>query len=142
MHFSWPTVHALIKVGGVVLLWLLSVSESFAGAPRVTAKVCDPQTVSIRALIRQARSVGGPVVKRVRGKLLRARLRTAHVERGTRPSVSEDSQAIPNDAPAAHVSAAPVLALRLVGLFADRLERLPFTPSFSPRAPRGPPVLA
>jgi hypothetical protein len=132
-----------MKACGVLLLWLLSVSEGLAShAPRATAKACDPHTTSIRKLIRQARAVGGPVAKRVKKKLRSVQRRTTHVERGRRPSASDDGQAIQNDAPVAHVIARPVPELRSLGLFVDILEQQPFTLFSSPQSPRGPPASA
>jgi len=145
MHLRSMTLRGLMKVSGILLLWLLSVADGFAATPaRAARETCDPQqTTSIRRLVRQAQLVGGPVAKRVRRSLFRVRPRTAHVERTVhRPSATDESQAIQNDAPIAHTAVPPVLALRVLGIFADRLERLPFTPSSSPRSPRGPPAIA
>jgi hypothetical protein len=132
-----------VRVGGILLLWLLSVADGFAAPPRA-GKPCDPQaqTTSIRRLIRQAQLVGGPVAKRVRRSLFRVRPpRTAHVERTIHRATTPDEQAIQNDAPIAHAAIPPVLSLEPIGTFTDRLERLPFTPFASPQSPRGPPAL-
>lgn len=141
MPFTPTTRRALTKACGILLLWLASVADGFA-APRVVRQTCDPQTTSIRKLIRQARAVGGPVAKKVRTKFRTTRPRSVHCERGIRPRLAEDGQAIQNDAPLAHAAAPVTLELRLVGLFVDRLERRPFTRTVSPRAPRGPPAAA
>jgi hypothetical protein len=139
-----PTIRrALMKACGVLLLWLVPATEGFAAhAPRVIGRTCDPQTTSIRKLIRQARAVGGPVAKKVRTKLRTAKPRTAHIERGTRARAAEDSQAIQNDAPVAHAAGPFALELRVVGIFVDRLERLPLALTVSPQSPRGPPAAA
>jgi hypothetical protein len=143
MHFSRTTFRFLTTAASVVLLWLIAASESVAAAPLGPAgKPCGPQTLSIGKLIRQARSVGGPVARRVRKTLTARKVRTAHVERGVRAPATEDGPAIQNDAPATHLSVCPVLALQALGLFTDRIERLPCTTSTSPQSPRGPPVLA
>src|SRR5215471_7030821 len=104
MHPRHTTRRLLMRVGGVLLLWLLSVSDSLAAhPPGLAGKPCGPETTSIQRLIRQARLVGGPVAKRVGRSLFRVRPRTAHVERGLhRPSSAEDTQAIQNDAPVAY----------------------------------------
>ena len=144
MHFRTTTPRVLVRVGGILLLWILSVSDGFAATPRRTSgRPCDPQTqtTSIRRFIRQAQLVGGPVAKRVRRSLFRVRPRAAHVERTVHRPTPPDEQAIQNDAPVAHTAVPPVLSLEPLGLFIDRLERLPFTPFASPRAPRGPPSL-
>src|ERR1043165_9761205 len=104
MPLTPTTRRALTKACGIVLLWLVSVADGFA-APRVVRQTCDPQSASIRKLIRQARAVGGPVAKKVRTKLRTTRPRNAHLERGIRARPAEDSQAIQNDAPVAHASA-------------------------------------
>ena len=143
MHFRTTTPRVLVRVGGILLLWLLSVSDGFA-APLRAGKPCDPQTqtTSIRRLVHQAQLVGGPVARRVRRTLFRVRLpRTAHVERGIHRAPTPDEQAIQNDAPIAHTAVPPVLSLEPIGIFTDRLERLPFTPFAPPQSPRGPPAL-
>ena len=144
MHFRTTTPRVLVRVGGILLLWLLSVSDGFAAAPRAGVKPCDPQTqtTSIRRLIRQAQLVGGPVAKRVQRTLFRVRLpRNSHLERTIHRGTTPDDQAIQNDAPIAHTALPPVLSLERLGIFTDRLERLPFTPFASPQSPRGPPAL-
>ena len=142
MHFSKP-FRFLTTVASVLLLWLIAAAESVAAAPLAAAsKPCGPQTLSIGKLIRQARSVGGPVARRVRKTLAGRTARTTHVERGVRAPATEEGPAIQNDAPAAHLSVCPVLALQPLGLFTDRIERLPRTISTSPQSPRGPPVSA
>jgi hypothetical protein len=143
MNLRSTTPRVLVRVGGILLLWLLSVADGFAAPPR-TGKPCDPQTqtTSIRRLIRQAQLVGGPVAKRVGRSLFRVRPpRTAHVERTIERATTPDEQAIQNDAPIAHAANPPVLSLEPLGIFTDRLERLPFTPFASPHSPRGPPDL-
>jgi hypothetical protein len=105
-----------VKAASVLLLSILSASESAAAAPPHPGKPCDPHTTSIRRLIRQARSIGGPVARRVRKSLAGLTPRTTHVERGIRPPAAEDSQAIQNDAPAAHVAASPVPTLQSLDL--------------------------
>jgi hypothetical protein len=133
----------VIKAGGILLLWLLSVTEGLAASPiRPSNRTCDPQTPALRKLVRQARSVGGPVARQFKKKLFRSRARTAHIERGTHRHATEDSQAIQNDAAVTHAAAAPLAGLRVLGIFVDRFEQLPFTHSASPQSPRGPPAAA
>lgn len=139
-----------MKVCSVLLLWIFSASEGYAvQAPRAAAKTCDPHTTSIRKLMQQARALGGPVAKRVKKKLssvqTRVKLgkrRALHVERGCRRSACEDGQAIQNDAPIAHASAMPDLALRALGIVAHVLEPQIFSCPSSPQSPRGPPAAA
>ena len=143
MHLRTTTLRVLVRVGGILLLWLLSVSDGFA-ATRAAGQPCDPHTqaTSIRRLIRQAQLVGGPVAKRVQRTLFRVRPpRTSHVECTIHRATTPDEQAIQNDAPIAHAAVPPVLSLEPLGIFTDRLERLPFTPFAPPQSPRGPPVL-
>ena len=135
-------IRALTKAAAISLIVLCSVTVgSVAEAEAATArKACDGQTTSIRKLIRQARSLGGPVAKRVRNRLLRVTTpRTVHIERGIRPMAGDASQAIQNDAPVTHAAVSLTLELEPLGLYVDALERQPFTHLSSPRAPRGPP---
>jgi hypothetical protein len=142
MHLSSKTFRFLTRAASVLLLWLMAASESAAAPLHSTARPCNPQTTSIRKLLRQARSVGGPVARRVRQSLSGRTARSRHVARGVRAPATENGPAIQNDTPAAHASVNPVLALRALGIFVDRIERLPCTISTSPQSPRGPPVPA
>ena|SRR5947209_1707078 len=142
MHLT-PAIHRLLaKAASLLLLLLLFASEGAAATFHAAGKPCNSRTTSIGRLLRQARSVGGPVARRVRTKFARLRAQTTHVERGIRPPATEDSEAIQNDAPAAHAAASPVPSLQVLGRFVDRIEILPCTASASPQSPRGPPVPA
>jgi hypothetical protein len=139
-----PTLRVLMKAGSVLLLWLLSVSVSYAAhAPRrATRRVCDPQKTTIHQLPRRPVTYGGPLAKpspRVLAGLTDPMVRLVH---GSRCATSDDDEAIQNDTPAAHLVVDPILELKPLGVFVETFEQRPRTRAFSPRSPRGPPIWA
>jgi hypothetical protein len=146
MHLFPTIARALMKRGGLALLWLL-VPTIVSAAPFAQGgarRVCDPHVVTLRPLANAPRSSGGPIARpstRLQGDASTARVR---LQRALRIAVDEDDDAIQNDAPAAWVDGderfAP--ALQPLGVLAPiGLHHLP-TRAFSPRSPRGPPVVA
>jgi len=133
-----------MKGGSLALLWLLAPSMvSAAPAPRRgPGRVCDPYAVRLRKLPRVPKSYGGPVVQpstRAQAGLSDVVVR---LQRGMPTSVSDDDEAIQNDAPAAWIDAAerPSPALGRLGVLVRAGVHHPNTHAFSPRSPRGPPV--
>jgi hypothetical protein len=85
---------------------------------------------------------GGPLAKpsvRVQAGLTDP---MARLNRVSHRAVSDDDEAIQDDAPAAHLATDPILELRPLGVFVDVFDRQPRTRAFSPRSPRGPPLPA
>ena len=138
-----------MKAGVVALLWLLGSASNAHAAPTPSGGrdrlVCDEQAQArtLRKLLRQARSYGGPLAtKPARSRLgLRIDL-TAHLQRAKRAAPGNDAAAIQNDAPAARVDgddqSAP--SLRALGFLVGPCDSRPITLAFSPRSPRGPPA--
>jgi hypothetical protein len=141
---SPPIRLPLMKAGTAVLLWLLSVSVSSAAhTPRhLTRRLCDPQRTSLRQLPRKPVSYGGPLMRPSVRVLAGLSDPMARMTRVTRQALSDDEEAIQNDAPAAHLVVDLILELRPLGLFVDVFDQRPRTGTFSPRAPRGPPLPA
>jgi hypothetical protein len=144
MRFPSPVVRILMKGGSLALLWLLAPSMvSAAPAPRRgPGRVCDPYAVRLRKLPRVPKSYGGPLVQpstRAQAGLSDVVVR---LQRGMPTSVSDDDEAIQNDAPAAWIDAAerPSPALGRLGVLVRAGVHHPNTHAFSPRSPRGPPV--
>ena len=139
------SVRMLRAVSGVLLLWLLAAAPAEAAPARRAAsdRACDVHT-TFRALRRQLKAIGGPLRKM---KLKRRPVAvglidtTARLGRATRTLISDDDEAIQNDAPIARVAAdgcgAPTLLP--LGVLSRSLAIRPSSRAFSPRSPRGPP---
>jgi hypothetical protein len=138
MTVTSPILRRLFKGAVVLLLWLASVSASAASpAPRLhhAATLC-----AVRKLIRQARSLGGPLASRLRRVSIRVNQKPAWTTARTIAGSGEDEQAIQNDTLAAPFAADPYFELRPLGLFDATYDPRPLTRAFSPRSPRGPPM--
>jgi len=101
---------------------------------------CEAQPSAVRKLSRHAKTFGGPLKRR--GSLQFGLTDpTARLRRATRTNFSTDQAAIQNDAPAAHIDedGRPTHSLLLVGVLPHAVTIRPRSPTFSPRAPRGPP---
>ena len=133
-----------MKGGGLVLLWLLvpSIAAAAPASRHASARVCDPQTMTLRKLERVATSFSGPVVPRSPHALPWLSNGGTRLRHSPRLGPSDDAEAIQNDAPAACVDADAGIAFALepVGLLARSSVRPPKTHDLSPRSPRGPPV--
>jgi hypothetical protein len=145
MRFSSSLARALMKGGGLVLVWLLvpSVASAAAASGRGGSRVCKAQAlVTLNRLARVARSVSGPVAHRFMRAALDLTEGGERFERRARPFIGDDDEAIQNDAPAAWVVADVSLAsgLEPIGFLARFGVRQPKVWDFSPRSPRGPPA--
>ena len=130
----------------VVLCWLLSASfAEAASAPRrrAIAARCDEHSTTLRTLIRHAKSFGGPLATKPQRALFGLTDVAARLQRGVRANMDDDNAAIQNDVPAARIDAdgRATPTLQPLGLFVGPLDWRPRTRAFSPRSPRGPPVL-
>ena len=105
---------------------------------------CDPQTTTLRKLMRTPKSFGGPLAKRSRHVRIVVPDATARLLRGTRANFGDSTAANQNGMSVAQVDAddCPVPSLQALGLLARPFERRPRSPAFSPRSPRGPPSVA
>jgi hypothetical protein len=136
-----------MTAGTLMVLWLVSVLPAAASTDRVGAAgpICDPQTITLRKLSRLPKSFGGPV-KQARPRQLQFGLTdpTARLLRGTRADLGGDQAAIQNDAPAARIdeNGRALPSLRPLELLARAVDGRPRSPTFAPRAPRGPPLAA
>jgi hypothetical protein len=147
MRFVSSIVRTLMTAGSVTLLSIISVSPAQAApaaGPALTAPACEAQPATVRKLSRHHwKSFGGPLK---RPAPLRFGLTdpTARLRRGTRATSHNEPAAIQSDAPAARIEedGRPVHSLLLVGLLPHAVDIRPRSPTFSPRAPRGPPPVA
>src|SRR4051812_35251706 len=136
-------VRTLTTCCGVALLWLVSVSPASAAPASGHPSACQAHATTGRKPGRQPRSFGGPLKRRAP---LQFGLTdpTARVRRATRTTFDSDEAAIQNDAPAAHLDedGRPVLSLLFAGVLPHAADIRPRSPTFTPRAPRGPPPTA
>jgi hypothetical protein len=137
----------LMRASCVVLFWLLSVSLAQAAATqgqRPTAARCDEYSTTLRKLIRHAKAFGGPLARQPQRALFGLSDVNACLQRGARADMDDDDAAIQNDAPAANIEAdgRATPPLQSLGLLVGPFDWRPRTHTFSPRSPRGPPVLA
>src|SRR2546423_1415250 len=142
MRFLTPLVRSLTTAASVALVWTASVSPAAAApaAGRAMGGSCEAQPSAVRKLSRHAKTFGGPLKRR--GSLQFGLTDpTARLRRATRTNFSTDQAAIQNDAPAAHIDedGRPTHSLLLVGVLPHAVTIRPRSPTFSPRAPRGPP---
>ena len=88
--------------------------------------------------VKQLGSLGGPLrVRKISASLLNRRL---YLRRFVHTHRQDEDNAIQNDAPAAPFYVEPIIAPEQRGQFVDAFEQRPFTVTFSPRSPRGPPA--
>ena len=138
-------VRTVVTAVSVALLWLVSALPA-AAAPigRFAGPACDPQTTTLRKLARQPKSFGGPLKQTRPRQLFGLTDPSARLQRGSRATFDSDEAAIQNDAPAARIDGEgrPLPSLRLLGLLARPVDSRLRSPTFCPRAPRGPPIAA
>jgi len=140
MRFLSSIVRTLTTGCSVALLWLVSVSPASAAPATTQVAACEAHPTAVRSLGRHPRSFGGPLKRRAP---LQFGLTdpTARVRPATRTDFDVDEAAIQNDAPAAHLDedwrALP--SLPFAGVLPHAADLRPRSPTFSPRAPRGPP---
>src|SRR5262249_6571262 len=143
MGFLSSIVRALTTAGGVALVWIASVSPVFASPAVSAAPACEAQPTAVTRLPRHTRSFGAPLKQAPR---LQSGLTdpTARLRRGTRENFHNEPAVIQSDAQAAHIDedGRPVPSLLLVGLLPHAADIRPRSPTFCPRAPRGPPPTA
>jgi hypothetical protein len=131
----------------IALLWLMSATfaQAATGPGRPNAgPLCDTTTTTLKKLLRHTKSFGGPLARHRMRALYGLTDLTAKLRRGTHTTLGDETAAIQNDAPAAHTGADDHLlpTLRPLGTLIGSVERRPCTGTFSPRAPRGPPLAA
>jgi hypothetical protein len=143
MRFLSSIVRALTTAGSVVLLWTASVSPTYAAPAANATPACEAQPTTVRKLARHTKSFGGPL-KRATALQFGLTDPTARLRRGTRTNFHNEPAAIQSDAQAARIDEGgrPVPSLLLVGLLPHAVDIRPRSPTFSPRAPRGPPPAA
>jgi hypothetical protein len=144
MRLLSSIVRTLRTCCGVALLWSVSVSPA-AGAPASAQQfsACKARPTTILKLGRHARSFGGPL-KRPAPLQFGLTDPTARVRPAIRTDFDTDDAAIQNDAPAAHLDedGRPVPSLLFAGVLPHAADIRPRSPTFTPRAPRGPPPAA
>jgi len=136
-------VRALTTAGGVALVWIASVSPVSAAPLLNGAPACEAQPTAVRKIPRHTKSFGGPL-KPAPPLQFGLTDPTARLRRGTRANFHNEPAAIQSDAQAARINedGRPVPSLLLVGLLPHAADIRPRSPTFSPRAPRGPPSAA
>ena len=130
--------------GGIALLSLLSVS-SVAAAPRrgSSGPICDPQSSVARKLPRHPKSFGGPLKQPSRHALAGLQDLSSRLRRAAHPYLGEDVAAIQNDTPLTWTDAGAGLVPTLRPLdIIGAPDLQPRSRAFSPRSPRGPPLIA
>jgi len=137
----------LMRASCVVLFWLLSVSFAHAASMpehRPTGAKCDEHSATLKKLIRQAKSFGGPLARPPQRALFGLSDITVRLQRATRTNTDDEHAAIQNDAPAANINAdvRATPTLQPLGLLVGPLDWHPRTRTFSPKSPRGPPLTA
>jgi len=138
-------VRIFLTAGSVALLWLASALPATAApSGRLAGPACDPQTTALRKLARQPKSFGGPLKQARAQQPFGLTDPSARLQRGTRTTFDSDEAAIQNDAPAARIDdeSRPLPSLCLLGLLARPVDGSLRSPTFCPRAPRGPPLAA
>jgi hypothetical protein len=130
------------KAGGMLLLWLLSVSFSTAMPVRhPPPNVRDAKTTTLKKLVHHARRVGGPLAKkRFRSFGIRVHPQPSRISHDLPRLSHDEEQAIQNDTAAAEISGELQVELEPAGNFADAAASAAATLTFSPRTPRGPPT--
>ena len=146
MNSARSPLRSLINATGLALVGLVCAAPLAHAAPRPgrASGSCDPQTTTLRKLMRTPKSFGGPVAKRSRRVRIVVPDATARLRRGTRTNFGEGTAAIQNNTSVARIDAddCPVPALQPLGLLAGPFELQPRSHAFSPRSPRGPPSVA
>lgn len=137
------------KAAGVVLLCALAVSFVAAAPVAASARtsgssrtsVAAPGTKALKRLVREARTLRGPLAKkRLRGFGIRKHRQPGWTPNRTWYRSVDDDQAIQNDTLAAEPADRICIALNeAIETFAPSAESIDPTPLISPRAPRGPP---
>jgi hypothetical protein len=145
MRFVFFARMLLMKAATVVVAWLLSSSFGFAAPAPSQARAgraCDAHVASVRKLVRQVKSFGGPVAPVSQRALAGLSDLTTLLKRGGRVQLDDDDEAIQNDTPAARIDddESRVPALHPLGILDKSGERAPCAGAYSPRAPRGPPA--
>jgi len=138
-------VRTFVTASSLMLLWLASaLPASAAPSGRFAGPACDPQTTTLRKLARQPKSFGGPLKQARAPQLFGLSDPTARIQRGTRATFDSDDAAIQNDAPAARIDdeSRSLPSLCLLGVLARPVDGSLRSPTFCPRAPRGPPLAA
>jgi hypothetical protein len=137
----------LVTAAAAAVLTLAAATAVFAApAPlRRDGPACDSQAnvATLRKLLRQQKSYGGPLAEHTYTKRLRLRIDlTAHVHRPKRTLSGSDAAVIQNDGAAAGIDTDGQCppALQWFGILASSVDSHPRTRSFSPRSPRGPPA--
>jgi hypothetical protein len=128
----------------MALLSMLSVRTADA-APRrgVSGPVCDPQAPVARKLPRHPKSFGGPLKQPSSHALAGLQDISARMRRGTRAYLGDGVAAIQNDTPVNGTGGGDVLVPSLRPLDVIGSPDLhPRTRAFSPKSPRGPPLMA
>jgi len=143
MRFLSSIVRALTTAGGVALVSTASVSTVYAAPITATASACEAQPTAIRKVPRHTKSFGGPL-KQATPLQFGLTDPTARLRRGTRANFHNEPAAIQSDAQAARIEedSRPIPSLLLVGLLPHASDIRPRSPTFCPRAPRGPPSAA
>ena len=146
MNSARSPLRTLITAASLALLGLVCAAPPAHAAPqpRHISHACDPQTTTLRKLMRTRKSFGGPIAKRSHRVRIVVPDATARLLRGTRTNLGEGTAVIQNDTSVARIDAddCPVPALQPLGLLAGPFELQPRSPAFSPRSPRGPPSVA
>jgi hypothetical protein len=145
---SWS--RTLVRAGRLFMpaLILLACASAADAAPqsarsfRRRLAVCDPRTPSMRRVMRNHAAVG-PIAQpssQVQAGLTDT---TAQIRRASRAKLDENEEAaIQNDTPATRLNLADgTTPMRPIGVLSSSFDRLPPTNTFSPRSPRGPPIL-
>jgi hypothetical protein len=143
MRLLSSIARALTTCCSVALLWSASVSPAAAAPPIAQPSACEAHPAAIRKLGRHPRSFGGPL-KRPAPLQFGLTDPTARVRGATRTNFDSDEAAIQSDAPAAHFDedGRPVPSLLFAGVLPHAADIRPRSPTFTPRAPRGPPFAA
>jgi hypothetical protein len=132
-------VRTLTTAGTVLLLWAAGAVPALAAPARAAGPLCDPQTTTIRKLVRHAKAFGGPL-KQPAPLQFGLTDPTSRLRRGTRVTVENDDAVIQNDAPARlDEDGRPNPSLHEVGVVPRVAGARPISVRFSPRSPRGPP---
>ena len=143
MRLLSSIVRTLATGSTVALLWSVSVSPAAAAPASASQSACQAHPTTVRKSGRQPRSFGGPL-KRPAPLQFGLTDPTARVRRDTRTDFDSDDAAIQNDAPAAHLDedGRPVPSLLFAGVLPHAADIRPRSPTYTPRAPRGPPSAA
>jgi hypothetical protein len=141
-------LRTLLAAGLLAVVGLVCAAPAANAAPRprtaTAGDSCDPQTTTLRKLMRTPKSFGGPVAKHSRRVRIVVPDAAARLRRGTRTNLGEGTSVIQNDTSVAQIDAdgRPEPSLQPLGLLAGPFELQPRSHAFSPRSPRGPPSVA